>query len=338
ILDKVMASIRRERTKEVAAEKAKIRAEVTDEMMAEPGQAALHLLRKGKLYSGETPEVLVGAKLDRAALVEMLGEAGIANLPPGIFREEGIDPDVLAQAVGLGNGVELVDRLMQIQAEQQAMRAKGDNRSMLAARIAEETQKRLTDSLGDPLNDGSIEAEAMAAVHSDKQGALMSTELKVLARKAKQSGAISLSDIEDWAAQTISEMSVYQATQHAKYQRAERMAGQKVQRALIKGDFVAAFKAKQDQMVNFALYREARKAADDVESIRKLADRYGSAATVKSMDQASLEQIHQVLEDYDFKKRSGTLLAERTTFAMWAAEQAAAGFEVIEPPRLKGAG
>lgn len=338
VLGKVMASIRRERTKEVAAEKAKIRAEVTDELMAEPGQAALHLLRKGKFYSGETPEVLAGAKLDRAALVEMLGEAGLANLPAGIFAEQGIDPEVLAQAVGLGNGVELVDRLMQIQAEQKAMRAKGDNRSMLAARIAEETQKRLTESLGDPLNDGSIEAEAMAAVHSDKQGALMSTELKVLARKAKQSGAVSLADIEEWAAQTISEMSVYQATQHAKYQRVERMAGQKVQRALIKGDFVAAFKAKQDQMVNFALYREAKKAADDVESIRKLADRYGSAATINSMDQGSLEQIHQVLEDYDFKKRSGALLAERTTFAMWAAEQAAAGFEVIEPPRLKGAG
>ena len=338
VLEKTMASIRRERTKEVAAEKAKIRAEVTDELMAEPGQAALHLLRKGKLYAGETPEVLAGAKLSRNALVEMLGEAGLQNLPAGIYADEGIDPDVLAQTVGLGNGLELVERLMQIEAEQRAMRAKGDNRTMLAARIAEETQKRLTESLGDPLNDGSIEAEAMAAVHSDKQGALMSTELKVLARKAKQPGAITLGDIEDWAANTIAEMSVYQATQHAKYQRAERMAGQAVQRALIKGDFLAAFKAKQDQLVNFALYREAKKAAEDVDGIRKLADRYASAATIKSMDQAALEQIHALLEAYDFKKRSGTLLAERTTFAMWAAEQVAAGFEVIEPPRLGGAG
>jgi hypothetical protein len=338
VLEKTMASIRRERTKEVAAEKAKIRAEVTDELMAEPGQAALHLLRKGKLYAGETPDVLAGAKLSRGALVEMVGEAGLANLPAGIYADEGIDPDVLAQTVGLGNGLELVERLMQIHAEQQAMKAKGDNRTMLAARIAEETQKRLTESLGDPLNDGSIEAEAMAAVHSDKQGALMSSELKVLARKAKQSGAITLGDIEDWAAKTIAEMSVYRGTQHAKYQRAERMAGQAVQRALIDGDFLAAFQAKQDQLVNFALYREAKKAADDVDGIRKLADRYASAETIKSMDQGALEQIHALLEAYDFKKRSGTLLAERTTFAMWAAEQQAAGFEVIEPPRLGGAG
>lgn len=339
VLEKVMASIRRQKTKEVAAEKKKIRAEVTAEMMKDPGNAALHLLRMGSLYGdAETPEALKGAKLSRAALVVLIGEDGLKNLPHGVYANEGIDPDDLAQVFGLGNGTELVERLMQIQAEQNAMRAKGDNRSVLNARIAEETQKRLTESLGDPLNDGSIEAEAMAAVHSDKQGALLSSELKVLARKAGHSGAITLADIETWAAKTIGEMSVYQATQAAKYQRAERMAGQAVQRALIKGDFMAAFKAKQDQLVNFALYREAKKAAQEAEAVRKLADRYASADTIKSMDQGALDQIHQILEDYDFKRRSGTLLAERTTFSAWAAEQAAQGFEVIEPPRLKGAG
>lgn len=337
VLEKVMASIRRQKTKEVAAEKKKIRAEVTDEMMKDPGNAALHLLRNGTLYGdAETPEALKGAKLSRPALVALIGEDGLKALPQGVYANEGIDPDDLAQVFGLGNGQELVERLMQIQAEQAAMRAKGDNRSVLNARIAEETQKRLTDRLGDPLNDGSIEAEAMAAVHSDKQGALLSSELKVLARKAGQTGAITLDDIKAWAANTIGEMSVYQATQAGKYQRAERMAGQAVQRALIKGDFVAAFKAKQDQLVNFALYLEAKKAAEDAEAVRKLADRYASAATIKSMDQGALEQIHQILEDYDFKRRSGTLLAERTTWSAWAAAQQAAGFDVIEPPRLKG--
>lgn len=338
VLEKVMASIRKQRTKEVAAEKAKIRGEVRDELMGDPGNAALHLLRNGSLYAGETPALLKDAKLARPALVAMLGNDGLQRLPRGIYAEEGIDPEDLAQVFGLGNGQELVERLMQIQAEQDAMRAKGDTRSPLNARIAEETQRRLTESLGDPLNDGSIEAEAMAAVHSDKQGALLSSELKVLARKAGHSGAITLDDLKTWAANTIGEMSVYQATQVSKFQRAERMAGQAVQRALIKGDFVAAFKSKQDQLVNFALYREAKKAADDAEAVRKLADRYASAETIKSMDQGALDQIHQLLEAYDFKKRSGKLLAERTTFSMWAAEQAAAGFEVIEPPRLQGAG
>lgn len=337
VLAKVMATIRRQRTKEVAAEKAKIRGEVKDELMAEPGQAALHFLRNGAMYAGETPEILKGRKLSRDALIALVGQEGLNALPIGVHAAEGISPDELAQVFGLGNGLELVERLMQVQAEQVAMWAKGDRRAMINARIAEETQRRLTESLGDPLNDGSIEAEAMAAVHSDKQGALMASELKVLARKAGHSGVISLDDIKAWAASAIGEMSSYQATQFVKYQRAERLAGQKVQRALVKGDFMAAFRAKQDQLVNFALYQEAKKAADDADSIRKRMDRYASAAQIKSMDQAALNAIHEILEEYDFKKRSGTLLAERTLFNAFAEQQKELGIEVLEPPRLKGA-
>lgn len=337
VLEKVMASIRRERTKEVAAEKAKIRGEVKAELMADPGQAALHFLRNGTMFAGETPEVLKGKKLSRPGLIALLGQDGLNRLPVRVYAEEGIDPTDAAQLFGLGNGTELVERLMQIQAEQLAMRAKGDNRSLINVRIAEETQRRLTESMGDPLNDGSIEAEAMAAVHSDKQGALMASELKVLARKAGHSGAVSLDDIKAWAANAIGEMSSYQATQFAKYQRAERLAGQKVQRALVKGDFMAAFRAKQDQLVNFALYQEAKKAADDADSIRKRMDRYASAAQIKSMDQEALNAIHEILEEYDFKKRSGALLAERTLFNAFAEQQRELGIEVLEPPRLKGA-
>lgn len=337
VLTKVMAQIRREKTKELAAEKAKIRKEVTAELMADPGQGALHFLRNGKMFEGETPEVMEGKKLSRPDLVALVGEDGLKLLPKGIYAEDGLSPDVVAQQFGLGNGTELTDRLMQIQAEQDAMRAKGANRSVINVRVAEETQRRLTESMGDPLNDGSIEAEAMAAVHSDKQGALMASELKVLARKAGHSGVISLDNIREWAKTAIGEMSSYQGTQFAKYQQAERVAGQKVQRALVKGDFVAAFKAKQDQLVNFALYQEARKAADDTEKARKLADRYAGARTIPNMDQSALDAIHEVLEEFDFKKRSGKLLAERTLFNAWAAEQAKGGHVVLEPPRLKGA-
>jgi hypothetical protein len=337
VLTKVMAQIRREKTKELAAEKAKIRKEVTAELMADPGQGALHFLRNGKLYEGETPEVMLGKKLSRPDLVALIGEDGLKLLPKGVYAEEGLSPDDVAQQFGLGNGTELTERLIQIQAEQDAMRAKGDNRSVVNVRVAEETQRRLTESMGDPLNDGSIEAEAMAAVHSDKQAALMASELKVLARKAGHSGVISLDNIREWAKTAIGEMSTYQGTQFAKYQQAERVAGQKVQRALVKGDFMTAFKAKQDQLVNFALYQEAKKAADDTEKARKLADRYASARTIPNMDQEALDAIHEVLEEYDFKKRSGKLLAERTLFNAWAAEQAKAGHVVLEPPRLKGA-
>jgi len=335
---KVSGDLRKQAKGEYDKERAKIRGEVTDEMMAEPGQQALHFLKKGVMLSGETPEILKGRKLSRAGLIELIGQEGLNTLPAGIHAEEGLSLDEMAPLFGLGNGMELADRLMQIAAEDKAWKDKGGRGTAVQSRIAEETQRRLTEALGDPLNDGSIEAEAWAIVHSDKRLDLMAVDLRMLARKAGQTGAVSIGDIQNWAAEQIGGMSSYQATQVARYQRAERMAGQQVQKALVKGDWVAAFKAKQDQVYNFALYKEAKKAADDADSIRKRMDRYASAAQIKSMDQGALNAIHEILEEFDFKKRSGALLAERTLFNAFAEQQKELGIEVLEPPRLKGAG
>lgn len=399
---KVSGDLRKQASKEMVKERAKIRGEVTDEMMAEPGQRLLYFLKNGKLYgsptagtpktidpkvaaeikeveesieeirneknernapdfealkasdiaeleaklaglkaaptaTGGTPEILKGRKLSRAGLIELIGQEGLNTLPAGIHAEEGLSPDEMAPLFGLDNGAALVERLMQIAAEDKAWKDKGGRGPAIQSRIAEETQRRLTEALGDPLNDGSIEAEAWAIVHSDKRLDLMAVDLRMLARKAGQAGAVSIDDIKNWAAEQIGGMSSYQATQVARYQRAERMAGQQVQKALVKGDWVAAFKAKQDQVYNFALYKEAKKASEDNDSIRKRMDRYASAAQIKSMDQGALNAIHEILEEFDFKKRSGALLAERTLFNAFAEQQKELGIEVLEPPRLKGA-
>jgi hypothetical protein len=345
LLQATMDTIRKQRTKEWKADEKLVRQDVTNEVMSESGQQALALLTKGEFPVGTTPEVLKGIKLTKEGIVDLYGdESVLAMLPAGIYRDRSagpgaMSPDELAPMLGLDSGKDLIERLMQLEAQHKAMAAKGDKRSVARARIDEETAQRMSERYGDPLNDGTIEQEAMAAVHSDKQAALMATELRVLAKKAGHTGTITWDDIKNWAAQAIADKSVREGTQSQQFLRAERQAGRKVEQALIKGDFVAAFKAKQDQMVNHALYMEARQAAADVDSARKLMDRYASAATLKNMDQDYLEQIHALLEDYEFKTRSDKLLAERKSFEEWAAEQKAMGVEVVPPPRLaKGLG
>ncbi|MBU6407979.1 MAG: hypothetical protein KGS44_12755 [Alphaproteobacteria bacterium] len=340
LLQKTMDTIRKQRTKEWKADERNVREEVTQEVMSESGHQALALLTKGEFPVGTTPEVLKGAKLSKESIVETYGDESILPLlPAGIYRDRASGPgvmsaDELAPVLGLGSGKELIERLTQLEAEKRALAAKGDNRSVAKARIDEETAQRMRERYGDPLNDGTIEQEAMAAVHSDKQAALMATELRVLARKAGHTGTVTLDDIQSWAEQTIADKKVRDGTRAEQYARAERDAGKKVERALMKGNFVEAFKAKQDQLVNLALYREAQKAAAEVESARKLMDRYATADTLKGMDQEYLEQIHQLLETYEFKRRSDTFLAERKSFEEWAIEQSAKGFEVVAPPRL----
>lgn len=342
LLQKTMDTIRKQRTKEWKADEKAVREEVTQEVMSESGQQALALLTKGEFPVGTTPEVMKGVKLAKESVVELYGDESILTLlPAGIYRDRAsgpgvVSPDELAPMLGLGSGRELIERLTQLEAEKRALAAKGDNRSVAKARIDEETAGRMRERYGDPLNDGTIEQEAMAAVHSDKQAALMATELRVLARKAGHTGTVTLDDIQTWAAQSIADKKVRDGTRSEQYARAERDAGKRVERALMKGNFVEAFKAKQDQLVNLALYRESQKAAADVEAARKLMDRYASADTIKSMDQEYLEQIHQLLENYEFKRRSDKFLEGRDSFEAWAIKQEAMGIEVIAPPRYQG--
>lgn len=340
LLQKTMETIRKQRTAEWKRDEKQVREEVTNEVMADRGQQALALLTKGELPLSGTPEVLKGVKLARESVVELYGDESVLTmLPAGIYRDRAsgpgtISPDELAPILALSNGRELIERLMQLEAQKRAMLAKGDKRSVAKAKIDEETAVRMRERFGDPLNDGTIEQEALAAVHSDKQAALMSVELKALAKRAGQTGTVSLDDIRNWAAEAIGQKSVRDGTKFEQYARAEREAGKRVERALMKNNYVEAFKAKQDQLVNHALWMEAKKASDQIEGARKLMDRYAGAETLKGMDQEYLEQIHALLENYEFKPRTEKLLAERKSFEAWAIEQEAKGFEVIAPPRL----
>ena len=334
---KVMAPLSRAAKSLVDDVTGRIKGEVTAEAMKDPGNAALYLLRNGKLFGSDDDAKRLPIKLSRPALVAIVGEDGLKNLPTGIHADDGMDLTTVAQMVGLGNGQELVERLMQVQTDQKRYQDDGGKGRYVDDQIHRETHRRVLEEIGDPLNDGSLEKEVEDAIRSDKQGALMAFELKVLARKAGHSGVVSLEDITAWADGAIAEMSQYQAVQFAKYQRAERTAGIKVQQALLKGDIVAAFKAKQDQLVNFALYKAAKKAAEDTDKITGYLDKLAGARTIKALDQDYLDTIHEMLEEYDFKRRSGPLLAERTLFNAYKAEQLERGVVVQEPPRLKGA-
>ena len=334
---KVMAPLRRAAKSLVDDVTSRIKGEVTAEAMKDPGNAAMYLLRNGKLFGSDDDAKRLPIKLSRPALVAIVGEDGLKNLPTGIHSEDGMDPTTVAQMVGLGNGQELVERLMQVQTDQKRHQDDGGKGRYVDDQIHRETHRRVLEEIGDPLNDGSLEKEVEDAIRSDKQGALMAFELKILARKAGHSGVVSLEDITAWADGAIAEMSQYQAVQFAKYQRAERTAGIKVQQALLKGDIVAAFKAKQDQLVNFALYKAAKKAAEDTDKITGYLDKLAGARNIKALEQDYLDAIHGLLEEYDFKRRSGTVLADRTRFNALVAEQALMGVEVQEPPYLKGA-
>lgn len=183
MLDKAMAKIRKERTKEYKAEMAGIKDKVAAQIDERPDMQALKLVTKGMLPDGTEVD---GAKLSRADVQRLYGEKGVTDLPRGATSAEGMHPDAVAEMLGYQSGDALIKDLTALEQQQRAARlADGEKRGIRQILIDTEAQKQM-EAKGDPLDEQSIQAEAMAAIHSEGQTELLATELRYLKRMNRQ--------------------------------------------------------------------------------------------------------------------------------------------------------
>lgn len=321
LLGKVMGAIRRRVTKEWNDAAEEIRPEITAEVDRMPDIAAIEFITTTR-----TP-------LDRETVVAMLGdEAGLSLLPkrvPPIFSATGGQhPDMVAEAAGYRSGQELLNGLMDHAAEKKRLVEAGDKRSVRQARIEERVREALLDRFGDVLNDGSIEQEAIDAIHSERYGDILAMDLAVLARKAGQQPA-PIDALRAWARERVGSRPVREA-RPGRYLRAERSASTAVQKALAAGDRDEAFRQKQAQVINNVLYVEAGRAERFAEAainrMRKLARGRNPSIHVDYM-----EQINAILEQYELKEVSGRTIQRRKSLAAFKEELEKAGEPVNIP-------
>ncbi len=324
LLRRTMRAIRKERTAEWEALGAEIRPEIAEEVARQPDIAAMEFLRTN------------GSGLDRETVIAMLGdEAGIALLPKGVppvVRATGLHPDTVAEAAGYPSGMALLNGLMDYQAERQDRKAKGDNRSMREARTEDRVRERLLENYGDPLTDGSIEEEALAAIHNDRQAEVLGIEMSVLGRRVNQTPS-PLQILRSWAERHIGERPVT-AAKPGRFLQAERKAANAAQRALAADDRAEAFRQKQAQTVNFLLYSEAKKAQKFVDGAISQMRKLGGKKTLRSMDQDYLDRIHEILRRYDLVDASLRNVRARKSLIDFVKEQEAAGNPINIPSKL----
>jgi hypothetical protein len=325
VVERVTRAIRRRVTAEWRTAQDELRPEVTGEVDAMPDVMAIDWLVTSK------------QGLTRETVVAMLGdEAGLSMLPkrvPPVVRDNGMHPDEVAEVVGFRNGHELLNSLMDYEAEKRALVENGDRRSVRQARIDRLLMERMLDRYGDPLNDGSIEREALDALHSDRRAEIMAAELGVLARRSGNNPS-PLSAIRDWARNLVGGRPVREA-RSGKYLRAERTAANAVQKALASGDRQEAFKQKQAQTLNAVLFSEASRAERYVDGavarLKRLSGR------VLSIDVDYRDQIETLLEQYDLREVSGRQIQKRRSLMAFVQERQEAGESVNIPPELLAA-
>jgi hypothetical protein len=342
LLVKTTDVLRRERTAEWKKQRKRVLDDVTQRVNRQPEHRALHLLRTGS-WLGEPDRPGAKVRLSRQWLIDNFGSDALALLPKGvppIYAEKGVDGDTLAELVGARSGDELVRTLMGMEETQRALRRAGDKRSVRQQDIDEQTQGEMDRRYGDPLKDGSIEDEAVAAINNSSRGELLAMEARVLGRRIGREGTPAQL-AQEWAARTIAEGSVIDVASRAAMQRYRRnmeIASRQAEEAFIAGDQDEAFKHKQAQLLNHALLAEATKAAEDVDKIVARLTKIANKATMKSIDQDYLDRAHGMLEAFDFRQRSQKAIDAQEMYAGWADQQRANGVDVMPLPRMASQG
>jgi len=336
LLNKTMERVRIERTKEARERRASIRIEVEREIRARPEWQALDLMRgNGGVHM----------PVSKLSVIERVGRDALELLPRGrpgfpTFTDDGLDADLVAERAGFATGHDMLTALMGIGLRRAELVKAGDRRTVLEEAIDVETDRRMTERYGDILSDGTIEEEALEIIHTDAGSQRLAAEVRQLAKRAGEAPTPE-DAIRDWAERIVGDARIVDQASGAavdRHRRAAEKAGRAAEQAYLNGDFAEAFKQKQRQQIANALFIASRTARDRVEVIGRRLDRYAKSRGYKGMAPEYLDRIHELLEQFDLRKRSEQTLRERETFDKWAARQRDLGIDVQVPERLTLAG
>jgi ADP-Ribosyltransferase in polyvalent proteins len=210
-----------ERRNEAYKEELKAAAEeVTARINDAPVYRLIELLGNDKWLGSERPaEIPQELRMDKAALVEQYGEGIVRTLPrasKALYAEkDGVHPDVVAGLFGFDSTDQMIKMLEKAPKREDAIKA--------------EIEKTMQERHGDALRDGSVEGDAIDAIHNDKRSQFLAAELaqlKTLAGDATPS--ISWQQAKELARVSLNETKVRDAIKPERFLAAERRAASDV--------------------------------------------------------------------------------------------------------------
>ncbi|CAH0496607.1 acetyltransferase [Novosphingobium sp. CECT 9465] len=322
LLAKSLRALKARQTDQYRLWENEARAEVSRSVDARPAFRALEAIRT--------------QPLNRDWVIDRFGADSLKLLPasvPPAYREGGVHPDSLAEALGLRDGRNLVETLMGLEKQRKGLRAAGDKRTVRQATIDAETHDVMAERYGDPFTTGKIEEEALAAVHNDLQGEVIAAEVRALARRtSKRPTPYGMA--REWARRRVRSGEVRDHISRAaiqQYRRTAAMNSKAAFEALAAGKVDLAFRHKQAQLLNNALVREARDAAQEIDTAITRLDRVASRKKIAGVDAEYLDQAHELLSQVDFKERTGKAVDRKQSFEAWANAREDEGHTIAVP-------
>lgn len=290
-------------------------------------------IKEGNIYDIETNDKLASLTRDFDVLDD-LERAGVT--------EETTDADIAAVVRGDTDFVSSV-REASVIAKQ---RSKSDV-------IADETNQIMFTTFGDMLNDGSLAEEAMLAVMNDERGDVIASELKIIegltkdarkqsARRDRSAGAqvkevqskIDAKFARKTAKRVISKKRL-RDIKPDKYQAAALRNSRKAEEAVARRDFDVAGDFKRKQLISHYMYIEGRNAKRDSDKMVKYFKKFEKKAVRQKIGFDYMQQIDQLLEQFEFKKVSLKSVDRRKAFNKWVDEKTALGEIIVVNDAIK---
>jgi len=335
---RAIAALARERLQAWREEEGKLREEIAPAIDARGDIQALKAYRSGRLPDGREGAV---PKMDRSAIVHMFGSEGILKELKLAFgsvyiAKGGVHPDMVAEMFGYRDGREFLQAMMGLKRQERDARDQ-TGRPGLSIRdhiIDIQAHATMIERHGDIMHDGTLADEALDAVHSDKQAEVLAAEIQALRSRGQTVthkgqrvllGPVKPHEIAKARAEAmVAAKRVRDVTALAPYARAEAKAARTAEDALLKGDYPAAGRAKEQQLMAHALWRAVKNAGEQVEKDQAILGKFAKKATIKGLAQDALDQIHTLLERFDFSPASAKEVVRRGSLAEWITRQEAA--------------
>jgi hypothetical protein len=240
IASKAEEDERRRQTSEWKDNEKRVRGEVREGVYRQPVIAADRYLRDGVLEGRKAGSF----KLDKGSLTD----EQVRILSPDYYSASGADPDDMARLFGYQSGDSLVQALGQLRAERdlEGLTPQAHISKLVSVATEHEMQRQYGDL------EENILREAKEHVFSQSQIDILADETVHLASLAGSELPISKDDLLKGARQVF-DASPLRAISSKAFEASAGRAGQAVQDALLKGDYRAALKAKQEQ-TNAAIY------------------------------------------------------------------------------------
>ena len=184
--------------------------------------------------------------------------------------------------------------------------------------IKEEVDAQMKAVYGDMQTDGSLGPEAAEAIHNDAVSQFLLTEMKIMNRQAGVKPLPSpVKVLKAAAKERIASLPIAKVRPE-KYRQAEARASREATQAVAAKDFNEAGQAKQRQMLNHYLYREAVRVRKQGTSMRNYLNKFGLKKKRAAMGKAGedyLEAIDILIDGIDLRNVSLKALEARQSLA-----------------------